>query len=352
MNQRVSMRIPRVLFLSVLLVTCLTPLGRLSEVRGETNSVPTVFTNALLKEYRERNSGEILRLSDRSVMYLFKKQNDADGRYNYDPGFVWESHQLPPDEFAGCFDTNHPYSSFLEYAKSQARDGDPRGEFNVGAFLERGDYGPTNVAEALRWFRKAADGGLANAKTKLGECYREGRGITKNLVEAAKWYRKAAEQGDSYGQLMLGACYQDGCGVLKDYEEAARWMGKAADQGDPMAQDALGKLYYRGEGVEKDLAKAAKWFQKAAGQGFADSQYNYGICCLRGEGVLKDYLEAYNWFNLAAAQGDEKARQNLRLLEEKMTKDQVVEAQRKSKAEQERIEKDETDRAVRGSISR
>jgi hypothetical protein len=57
MNQRVSMRIPRALFLPVLLVTCLSPLGRLSEVRGETNSVPTVFTNAVLKEYRERTSG-------------------------------------------------------------------------------------------------------------------------------------------------------------------------------------------------------------------------------------------------------------------------------------------------------
>lgn len=342
------MRIQRLLFLSVYLVTCLSPLGRLSEVRGETNNATTVFTNALLKEYRQRTPGEVMRLSDVSVMYLLKKKNDADGRYNYDPGFVWESHHLPPDEFAGYFDTNQPYSGFLEYTKSQARDGDPRGEFNIGVYLERGDYGPTNVAEALLWFRKAADGGLADAKIKLADCYWQGRGVTKNLVEAAKWYRKAAEQGDSQGQLMLGACYQDGCGVLKDYEEAARWMGKAADQGDPVAQDALGKLYYKGEGVEQDFTKAAKCFQKAAVQGLADSQYNFGVCCRRGEGILKDYVEAYKWFNLAAAQGNEKARQNLRFLEGEMTKEQIAEAQRRSKAEQERIEKDETDRIAKG----
>lgn len=48
----------------------------------------------------------------------------------------------------------------------------------------------------------------------------EGKGAQKDYAEAVKWYRKAAEQGDSLGQLGLGECYDFGHGVEKDYAEA------------------------------------------------------------------------------------------------------------------------------------
>ena len=50
-------------------------------------------------------------------------------------------------------------------------------------------------------------------------------------------------------------------------------------------------------------------------------------------------MEAYKWFNLAGAQGHDKAPENLRRLEDAMTKEQVAEAQWASKEEQRRIEK-------------
>jgi TPR repeat protein len=50
-----------------------------------------------------------------------------------------------------------------------------------------------------------------------------------------------------------------------------------------------------------------------------------------GQGVPEDYVLAYMWWNLAAAQGHEGAQSNKDILEERMTREQIAEAQRLSR---------------------
>ncbi len=50
-----------------------------------------------------------------------------------------------------------------------------------------------DYAEAAKWYRKAADGGLGSAQTNLGVLYEKGFGVTQDFAQAALWYRKAAE---------------------------------------------------------------------------------------------------------------------------------------------------------------
>ena len=52
-------------------------------------------------------------------------------------------------------------------------------------------------AEALRWFRLAAEQGHAAAQYNLGFMYRTGRGVPENPGEAIRWWRLAAEQGNA-----------------------------------------------------------------------------------------------------------------------------------------------------------
>ena len=99
-----------------------------------------------------------------------------------------------------------------------------------------------NYTEAVKWYRKAAEQGLADAQFSLGDCYPEGEGVTQNMTEAVKWFRKAAEQGLADAQFALGACYQSGTGVTQNKAEAKKWHQKAADQGNEYAIDALKKL--------------------------------------------------------------------------------------------------------------
>ena len=58
----------------------------------------------------------------------------------------------------------------------------------------------------------------------------------KDYVEAVKWYRKAAEQGYADAQHSLGFLYFNGVGVLKDYVQAHIWWNLAASQGNDQAQ--------------------------------------------------------------------------------------------------------------------
>ena len=97
--------------------------------------------------------------------------------------------------------------------------------------------------------------------------YYGSNGKTQDYAEAVKWYRKAAELGVAYAQLSLGMCYQYGWGVTQDYAEAVKWYRKAADQGDAWAQNNLGVCYYNGQGVTKDLDKAKELWRKAAAKG-------------------------------------------------------------------------------------
>ena len=55
-----------------------------------------------------------------------------------------------------------------------------------------------------------------------------GNGVEKDDAEAVKWFRKAAEQGYAGGQKNLGASYHDGNGVEKDYAEAYAWFNLAS----------------------------------------------------------------------------------------------------------------------------
>ena len=56
------------------------------------------------------------------------------------------------------------------------------------------------------------------------ECYNKGKEYfnNKNYTEAVKWFRKAAEQGLADAQFALGACYQSGTGVTQNIAEAKK----------------------------------------------------------------------------------------------------------------------------------
>ena len=55
-------------------------------------------------------------------------------------------------------------------------------------------------------------------------------------MEAVKWYRKAADQGHAQAQFMLGFMYRKGRGVVKDEVEAYKWLLLAGAQGSEDAK--------------------------------------------------------------------------------------------------------------------
>ncbi len=116
----------------------------------------------------------------------------------------------------------------------------------------------------------------------------------------------------------------------QDYATAMRLLRPLADQGHANAQNNLGYMYANGEGVPENDAEAVKWYRKAADQGDANAQNNLGYMYANGEGVPENFVQAYKWWNLAAAQGYEPAKTNKGIIEKKMTREQIAEAQKLS----------------------
>lgn len=123
-----------------------------------------------------------------------------------------------------------------------AADGVLEAVFLLGTAHDEGLGEPENPAEALTWFRRAADRGHVLAQHNVGNAYAAGRGVAKDEAAAVTWWLKAAGQGDAIPQLRLGEAYEHGRGVAPDLKEARRWYGEAAQRGNAAARAALARL--------------------------------------------------------------------------------------------------------------
>ena len=133
-------------------------------------------------------------------------------------------------------------------------------------------------AEAIAELMPSAKAGQVEAQYQLASKYYVG--YWRDPAEAVKWFRKAAEQGHVQAQHTLGIIYDDGDDFLLAYEPEP---GKKI--------------------VLKNSIEAVKWYRKAAMQGHADGQEMLAGHYYTGEGVLQDFVQAYAWYSLAARQG-------------------------------------------------
>ncbi len=80
------------------------------------------------------------------------------------------------------------------------------------------------------------------AQINLGVMYSKGEGVPQDDAEALRWYRRAAEQGDADAQFGLGLMYSLDLGVPLDYVQAHMWLSLAAKQGIERARKARDEL--------------------------------------------------------------------------------------------------------------
>ncbi len=95
----------------------------------------------------------------------------------------------------------------------------------------------------------------------VGDCYYDGRGISKDENEAIEWYLKGAEKGDIYCQYLVANYYNYGKHVPKNEEKWFYWIRKAAIHGDIKAQYKLAE-YYLNNSINKNESKAFRWSLK------------------------------------------------------------------------------------------
>lgn len=146
--------------------------------------------------------------------------------------------------------------------------------------------------EAIKWYRKAADKGSAEAMFKIWDFY---RGFIDRRKEAFEWLKKSAEKGYHDAIRKLGDCYLNGEIVEADLKEAVKWyrliaqddekakdvlerLGDIDEMTDAAEQGDVKKMYELGIASEKerDIKKALNWIQKSAEKGYFKAQFWLG----------------------------------------------------------------------------
>lgn len=105
--------------------------------------------------------------------------------------------------------------------------------------------------------------GNAQAMYEVGQMYELGMGTSASRADAISWYRKAAELGHGPATYQMGYAYYWGKGVTKDRRQAHTWFERAANAGSQAAMPYLSKMYALGQGVPQDKQKAADWAARA-----------------------------------------------------------------------------------------
>lgn len=124
------------------------------------------------------------------------------------------------------------YSTSRKILAQRADGGDTVAAYYMGMIYHFGLGTPQDRDEAVRWYKIAANKGLANAQYNLGLVSCPGTLCTQEIAsDAAFWYKRAAKQGYAEAQHRLGLLYGRGLGVPKDDVAASVWLSLAAAHG-------------------------------------------------------------------------------------------------------------------------
>ena len=120
-------------------------------------------------------------------------------------------------------------ASEFDDMKALAELGMAAAQNNLALMYDNGEGVPENDAEAVKWYRKAADQGYADAQSNLGLMYAKGEGVPENSIRAYVLWSMAKTQGHTKaagnldilkpkmtpqqiadGQALAAKCYESG----------------------------------------------------------------------------------------------------------------------------------------------
>ena len=170
-----------------------------------------------------------------------------------------------------------------------ARMGLAEAQYTYAAFCSKrmGVGGSLSDAQVAEWIRRAAEQGYSDAQCVLGSAYQCGDGslVRRDEREALRWLRKAANGGSPKGALQLSLLLLHGKVVDHNAQEAQRLLQNQCegaiifDQADDFDNDDKGLVYFLlfetyvigGEGATIDKSKGLEYLRTAASYGYEDA---------------------------------------------------------------------------------
>lgn len=237
------------------------------------------------------------------IRELADKDNDKDALFSM--GFLSQQSQ-----------GQNALAEAMTFYKRAADLGQLQAMNNYGFILASSSQEVEKVKEGLDFIKKASDGGLNAARRNMAAIYINGLGGEKrNPEEAEKLLGQAAEEKDGQAMFELAQFYLELGGEEKvDDDKAWEWLNKSADMGNPNALATLGSVLFDGKDfgarkIEADPKAAVEKFTKLAEQNVPAGLRTMAELHASGEaGVEKDFTKALDYFG-RAAQGNDAAAQ-------------------------------------------
>jgi len=137
------------------------------------------------------------------------------------------------------------YNEAIRWYRLSAEQNYAPAQVYLGAMYLYGFGVEIDLFEVEKWFLRAANNNHPVGQYYLANLYNEkvSEGREKYELEALKWYQRAAEQGIAQAQNKIAVAYQNGIGRNQNYEAAEKWFRLAIDQNSPAAMSNLGSLY-------------------------------------------------------------------------------------------------------------
>jgi len=170
-------------------------------------------------------------------------------------------------------------------------------------------YAKSDYDSAVFWLEEASEHKNAYACWLLA-CMNQN--VFNDSIRYQKYLQEAADLGNPDALNDMGANYLEGKMKQRDFDTAVCYFQQAADNGELTAWLNLGTIYYWKKYGHRDHALAAFYWKKGADAGEPRCQYNYGCLLKKGKGVKKNKQEAIRWFKLAAQNGSEDAKKDLK----------------------------------------
>ncbi len=230
----------------------------------------TLLTNVITPN-EGQNPEDLIQVSqettDEVVEWLRSKAEAGDSEAQYDMAQIFYYH-----------DKDYPKSRF--WALKAAEQGDTNAQLLL-FYLGKDEKKPTyNIAEAIQWLQRSAEGGNPTAQEYYGLClYNGSGGVTINKALAYEYMIKSAEQGNVSAQYKAGiAICHDARSIRSKKERIPFWekgvrlleMAVAQNHLDATFQLALQHGY--GTCGKIDLNKCRYYLRKAAQAGHAQAQ--------------------------------------------------------------------------------
>ena len=211
--------------------------------------------------------------------------------------------------YRGCVIMKPDYERAFKLANEAVKSDNPFALAVLGNCYKNGNGVSKNATQAEEYYKSAFEGFKKLAKTdelalwRLACYYEDGTGVEPDKEEAVKYLKRAAEAGVSGAMISLGIYYTNGDIVEKDASKAFELVNRAANLGDIQAMNFLSVCYLHGIGVDKNGEKAVEWLHKSADGGDTSAMTNLGSVYANGNGVEKNPEEAFGWYYKAAMAG-------------------------------------------------